>query len=221
MIRHPVRSEAGSTDLNLAPGLQGDDLIGAIQFSPNGIDGPPANGDFINNADHSIDNTDHFVGIGDFFANEDSVNASGNNADHSVVDDLANASDGSHTIDHSVVSSATDNSDLPGSNQNLIVETHPSSDSSLKNDHLSSLFDHIDSFNFDHVDNLTDAFTNATVGDAFSTPSGHSFDLPAANAVGVPDVFADAKGGSHGGGGGGGGGWRHSCVLYNSQRNWC
>ena len=72
--------------------------------------------------------------------------------------------------------------------------------------------DHASGLNI--IDNLTEGFTNSTVGDAISTPSGHSFDVPtaypvfdapAAYPVDLPDVFSAAKGSSHGGGGGAGG----------------
>jgi hypothetical protein len=69
---------------------------------------------------------------------------------------------------------------------------------SLNNDHLSGVFD--------HVDNFVDGPTNTAVGDAFSTSSGHSFDSPQSDSIGLPEAFSDAKAsGIHHGGGGGGG----------------
>lgn len=95
-----------------------------------------------------------------------------------------------------IISSAADFADGLGTSQGLTVETpYTSSADSLTNDHLSGLFDHIDT--------LADGFTNSTVGDGFSTPSGHSLDSPPTNPIGLPEVFSDARGG-HGGGGSGG-----------------
>jgi hypothetical protein len=228
MIRDSAKYAVGFTDPTWTSGLQFDDLVGAVRLAHSGADVPPANGDSINNADHSsdnpdhsTDNPDHFVGIADFFASEDLANASGSNADHSVIEDTASASDGVHSIDQQDldISSAADFADVLGTSQGLIAETQfTSSNGGQNNDHLSAAaaFDRIDNFNFDHIGNLTDGFANSTVADVFSTPSGHSLDLPAANPVGLPDVISDARPGGHGGGGGGGGGGTPAPYTTNS-----
>jgi hypothetical protein len=201
MIKHSARYAAGFADPTSTTGLQFHDFVGAVQSAQSGADVPAANSDSINNANHSIDNTDHVVGIADFFVIEDSANASNNNADYSIIEESANVSGDVHSIDqqHLVISGAADFTDVPGTSQGqgLIVETQYTNDG-LNNNHLSGAFD--------HIDNLAGGFTNSTVDSAFSTPSGHSFDLPSAYPVGLPDVFSDARGGSHGGGGGGSGG---------------
>jgi hypothetical protein len=119
---------------------------------------------------------------------------------HSInTDDSAKAANDVHSIDqpHLIISSAADFADGMGTSQGLTVETpYTSSADSLNNDHLSGIFDHIDT--------LADGSTNSTVGDGFSTPSGHSFDSPHTDPIGLPEVFSDARG--HGGGGSGGGG---------------
>ena len=201
---HPVSNTDHSID-------NPDHLVGIADFSAI-EDSANASGDNadhpVSNTDHSIDNPDHLVGIADFFASEDSANASGSNADHSAIENSASASDGVHSVDQQNldISSAADFADVPGTSQGLIAETqYTSFNNSQNNDHLSAVFDHIDNFNFDHTGNLTDGFANSTVADVFSTPSGHSLDLPVANPVGLPDVISDAKGGGHGGGGTGGG----------------
>ncbi len=200
MAKHAARYAVDSFDHSLALGPQFDESFGAAQFSHSGVDVPPSS-DSINNTGQSIDNIDHSVGIADFFVVQDSATGSGDNADHSVTDeseDSANASGNVHSIDqqHLVTSSVVEFADLPGTSQGVIVESYTGSGGSLNNDHLSSIFDHINS--------LTDVFTSSTAREAFSTPSGHSIDPPETNPVGVPDVVSDAKG--HGGGGGGGGG---------------
>jgi hypothetical protein len=216
MIMDSAKYAARFTDLASTSGLQFDDLVGAVQLVHSGADVSPANGDStdnpdysINTADHSTDNPDYFVGIADFVASEDSANASGSNADHSVIEESASASDGVHSVDQQNldISSAADFVDVPGTSQGLIAEIKfTSSNGSQNNDHLSAEFDRIDNFNFGHIGNLTDGFANSTVADVFSAPSGHPFDLPAANPVGLPDVISDARASGHGGGGTGGGG---------------
>ena len=215
MVMDSAKYAARFTDPTSTSGLQFDDLVGAVRLAPSGPDVPPANGDSINNDDHSTDNPHHsvgvadFVGIADFFVSEDLANASGSNADHSIIEDSASASDGVHSIDQQNldISSAADFADVPGTSQGLIAETQFTSfNGSQNNDQLSAAFDRIDNFNFDHIGNLTNGFANSAVADLFSTPSGHSLDLPAANPVGLPDVISDARAGGAGGHGGGGGG---------------
>ena len=92
MTKQPANYAADSADQASAPGPQFDDVIGAIQFAYGGADVPVANGDPINNIEYSIGNTDHFVGIGDFFATADSANTSGDSFNYSAIEDSANAS---------------------------------------------------------------------------------------------------------------------------------
>jgi hypothetical protein len=68
----------------------------------------------------------------------------------------------------------------------------------LQNDYLSSLFDRIDNLNFSQFDN-----------------SGHGYGSPL-DAVGVPDVSSEARGGHGGGGSGGSGGTTPAPYTTNS-----
>jgi hypothetical protein len=220
MIKDPAEYMPGFTDTTSTSGLQFDDLVGAVELAHNGADVSPPNSDSVNNADHSTDNPDYFVGIADISASEGSANASGRNADHSVIEDSASASDGVYSLDaHNFdLSSAVEFADVSGTSQSLISETQfTSSDGSQNNDHLSALFDRTDNFNFDHMVNLTNGFANSTVADVFSTPSGHAVDLPVANPIGLPEVIADAGAGGHGGGGAGGGGGSTTPAPYTTN----
>jgi hypothetical protein len=189
MIKQPARFAAVSTDQTSTPGKYissgTDDFAGVVQFAHGGADDPPANGHSIDNADYSVGN--HAV-AGVLLTIE------------GTIDDSAKAASDVHSIDqpHLIISSAADFADVPGTSQGLTVETQSTSfEDSLNNGHLSGIFD--------HIDNLTDGFANSTVGGGFSTLSGHSFDSPQTDPIGLPEVFSDAKaiGGHHGGGGGG------------------
>jgi hypothetical protein len=133
----------------------------------------------------------------------------------SAVDDSGNThASAFHALDLSVDATAPS---IPGDALHGSTADSASSGGYGGADSLTTQTDHVP---IDHasglniIDNPTDGLTNSTVGDAFSTPSGHSFDVPAvypvfdvpaAYPVDLPDVFSAAKGGSHGGGGGGGG----------------
>lgn len=208
MAVQPAKYAVDSTNQDSIQGPQFDDAIGPIQFAYGGDDVPPAVGDSINTTGDSIGDTDHFVGIGDFFATQDSGDAPGNYFDFFVLDDSAGSSGDIHSTgqQHSAVSSAADFLDELQLGQDLSPDIHTGLDSSSNNNHFASVFDQIANLNFDHIDNLTNGLGGSAAGDVFSAPSGPSFDVPVTAPVGPPDVLSDARGVGHGGGGGGGGG---------------
>ena len=206
MTTHAARNAASSADPASTPASQFVDFDGTVQFTHSETNVLQTNGDSVV-TNHAAGNVDHSVGVSDLFVTEDSSNGSGDHLGYSIADDSeqsAGAFGDVHSIDqqHSVTS-PVDFADLQGTGDGLSSETqHTSFGDSLKSDHLSGIFD--------HIDNLATGFTSSTVADPFSAPSDHAFDLPlandlpSANPANFPDAFSFAKGGSHGGGGGGG-----------------
>src|SRR3974377_50799 len=197
---------AANSSNSISTTSQFDEFIGVTQFS-HGADAPPTISDAINNADNSIDNTDHVVGITGFSPIEDLANPSAHNADQSASEDSTSTSgdDQANDQQYLVASSTVDSAGLPGKTDDKIVESYSSVGDGVKNDHLTGLFDHTDNLNFGQLDNSSLGFGNSPLSGASSgMTSSPSFEPPGMNSAGVPDVFSEAK--SHGGGGGGGSG---------------
>jgi hypothetical protein len=82
---------------------------------------------------------------------------------------------------------------VPGTIHGIVFESHYQiSDDALGNNDLSDIFD-----------DVSVGFGNPAVDAVFNSPSGVPIEPRETYPIGLPDVFSDAQGGTHGGGGGG------------------